>query len=237
MLTQAPIEMIATIGLPRSRVSRAFIGGVAMLIQRVALACASRSCIAVALLVVFAPSHVRRLEAQEDPSEPSQVTQEGTPSSQVLPDAPSPAAATTSPRMPPSQTDRGHIPFKRLADIDLNIQPSGKLLPEDVAVPFFNQASTDADAASRNWAIKEFVWEAPGLCYRPLYFEEVGLERHGYSFGCLQPAVSSAQFFGRSLALPVLMAVQPPGECIYPLGHDRPGESVPFYIDGPLRRR
>ena len=195
-----------------------------MLIQRVALACASRSCIAVALLVAFASSHACRLEAQE-----------GTPPSEVLPDTPSSAAPSLP--MPPSQANRDHIPFKRLAEIDLNIQPSGKLLPEDVAVPFFNQASTDADAASRNWAIKEFVWEAPGLCYRPLYFEEVGLERHGYSFGCMQPAVSSAQFFGRSLALPVLMAVQPPGECIYPLGQERPGNSVPFSIYGPLRRR
>jgi hypothetical protein len=78
--------------------------------------------------------------------------------------------------------------------------------------------------------LREYTWIAPEMCHRPLYFEEINLERHGLSFGIAQPAVSSAQFFGRTLALPYLIAAQPPRECVYTLGHDRPGTCVPYTL-------
>jgi hypothetical protein len=106
--------------------------------------------------------------------------------------------------------------------------PSGEL-PEDFAAPRFAQAGViNAPAIeSRNWMASDFYWVAPGLCTGPLYFEEVNLERYGYKFGCLQPAVSAAHFFATIPLLPYKMVVHPPHECVYTLGYYRPGDCAP----------
>ena len=76
------------------------------------------------------------------------------------------------------------------------------------------------------------------MCHRPLYFEEIYLERHGYNFGCAQPLVSAAHFFGRIPVLPYMMVVDRPCDCIYTLGHYRPGSCAPFrYHVAPLRAK
>jgi hypothetical protein len=82
----------------------------------------------------------------------------------------------------------------------------------------------------RPWHGQVFAWEAPGLYHCPLYFQEVTLERYGYSWGLAQPAVSVAHFFGRIPALPYLMTVDPPLRCVYTLGHYRPGSCVPPFL-------
>ncbi|MCC6510242.1 MAG: hypothetical protein IT423_14150 [Pirellulaceae bacterium] len=56
---------------------------------------------------------------------------------------------------------------------------------------------------------------AADVMYRPLYFEEVNLERYGRSRGPLQPAVSAARFFGTIPALPYAMTVRHPGQVNY----------------------
>lgn len=79
------------------------------------------------------------------------------------------------------------------------------------------------------WAQQDFRWSATRLCHGPLYFEEVNLERYGYQCRpCLQPFVSGAHFFLTVPALPYKMTVHPPNECIYTLGHYRPGSRVPW---------
>ena len=71
------------------------------------------------------------------------------------------------------------------------------------------------------------------FCHRPLYFEEINLERYGYGCGwCLQPGASAAHFFGTVPALPYLMTVDCPHECIYTLGHYRPGSCPPWRATG-----
>lgn len=70
-------------------------------------------------------------------------------------------------------------------------------------------------------------WEAPGTMHQPLYFEDVNLERAGHSWGVFQPAMSAVHFFGRIPALPYLAAAHPPRECVYTLGHYRPGSCSP----------
>jgi hypothetical protein len=83
----------------------------------------------------------------------------------------------------------------------------------------------------RVWTPLCYCWEAPSLCYGPLYFEETNLERFGYSqtyLRTMQPLVSSAQFFGTSFILPYLLVAEPPCECVYTLGEYRPGSCVPF---------
>jgi hypothetical protein len=77
-----------------------------------------------------------------------------------------------------------------------------------------------------------YTWKASGLCHKPLYFEEVALERYGHSAGpYLQPVASAAHFFLIVPALPYFMGVYPPNECIYTLGYYRPGSCAPYILD------
>jgi hypothetical protein len=81
----------------------------------------------------------------------------------------------------------------------------------------------------RCWEQNTYMWKASALCHKPLYFEEEQLERYGHSFApCFQPFVSGAHFFTRPFVLPYCMGVEPPCECIYALGHYRPGNCAPY---------
>lgn len=51
--------------------------------------------------------------------------------------------------------------------------------------------------------------------YKPLYFEEVNLERYGRSAGIWQPAISTTRFFGTVPLLPYKMAVHSPHQVYY----------------------
>jgi hypothetical protein len=76
------------------------------------------------------------------------------------------------------------------------------------------------------------MWKASGLCSKPLYFEQVQLERYGHDWGpVLQPFVSGAHFFGTIPILPYKMGLQPPNECDYSLGYYRPGSCAPYMIE------
>jgi hypothetical protein len=83
--------------------------------------------------------------------------------------------------------------------------------------------------AGRCWEQTTYMWKASALCHKPLYFEDEQLERYGHSFSpCLQPFVSGAHFFTHVPVLPYCMGVEPPNECIYALGHYRPGDCAPY---------
>jgi hypothetical protein len=78
------------------------------------------------------------------------------------------------------------------------------------------------------WPGYDFQWSATAMHHRPLYFEDVNAERYGYTVSeVLQPAVSGAHFFASIAALPYKMTTHPPCECIYTLGHYRPGSCAP----------
>ncbi len=84
----------------------------------------------------------------------------------------------------------------------------------------------------RQWAQTTFTWKASALCHKPLYFEDVHLERYGHSWGpLLQPVMSGAHFFGSVLALPYQAGMYPPNECMYTLGYYRPGSCAPYMLD------
>jgi hypothetical protein len=86
----------------------------------------------------------------------------------------------------------------------------------------------------RNFAPTTFTWKASALCHKPLYFEQVGVERYGHTWGpFLQPVVGGAHFFGSVILLPYKMGVEPPWECVYPLGYYRPGSCAPYTV-GPV---
>ena len=83
----------------------------------------------------------------------------------------------------------------------------------------------------REWLASTITWKAAALCHKPLYFEEVQLERYGHSAGpFLQPVVSGAHFFLNIAALPYKMGINPPNECRYALGYYRPGSCAPWLL-------
>lgn len=86
--------------------------------------------------------------------------------------------------------------------------------------------------AGRHWTELTYTWKASALCHKPLYFEEEHLERYGHEWGpYLQPVISGAHFFVTIPILPYKMGLEPPNECIYALGHYRPGNCAPYLID------
>jgi len=96
----------------------------------------------------------------------------------------------------------------------------------------------------RSWTPQTVTWHASSLCHKPLYFENIQLERYGHSRGpFMQPIHSTFHFFGRLFTLPYQSAIHPPNECQYALGFYRPGncapwllEPIPFSRDG-IRRQ
>jgi hypothetical protein len=87
----------------------------------------------------------------------------------------------------------------------------------------------DREVAERMFADSVLTWKASGLCHKPLYFEDVQLERYGHEWGpVVQPALSTVRFFGDLAVLPYKMGIHPPNECQYALGYYRPGECAPW---------
>ena len=87
---------------------------------------------------------------------------------------------------------------------------------------------------TRQFAASTMTWKASGACHKPLYFEDVQLERYGHEWGpVVQPVASTVRFFGDIAILPYKMGIHPPNECQYPLGYYRPGSCAPWTI-GPI---
>lgn len=117
----------------------------------------------------------------------------------------------------------------RLDTIDLHIGVPGE---EGEDYPFACSIEDGTVFAPRCWCDITYMWKASGLCHKPLYFEDVHLERYGHSWGpFVQPLVSGAHFFGTLPILPYKMGLKTPNECVYTLGHYRPGDCAPYLID------
>jgi hypothetical protein len=85
--------------------------------------------------------------------------------------------------------------------------------------------------ASRDWLASTLEYQASALCHKPLYFEEVQLERYGHTAGPFrQPIISGAHFMLNLALLPYHMGINPPTECQYVLGYYRPGNCAPWMI-------
>jgi hypothetical protein len=134
---------------------------------------------------------------------------------------------TAMPKPAPPNDPCGLVAEKSLDQLGINITIPQGALPTDHGTVCL--ASLSADSAVRGWPTFHYLWDATCLCHRPLYFEEVNLERYGYGCGCcLQPLASAAHFFGTVPALPYCMAAECPHECVYTLGHYRPGSCPPW---------
>jgi len=81
---------------------------------------------------------------------------------------------------------------------------------------------------SRDWTPLTMTWKASALCHKPLYFEEVQLERYGHTTGPFsQPLFSGGHFILNIATLPYKMGMHPMNECQYSLGYYRPGSCAP----------
>jgi hypothetical protein len=124
------------------------------------------------------------------------------------------------------QIDAGWKPIGAVsASITL---PAGEL-PANLAAPRFAQAGVIAAPINQNhdWPTLAYSWQASAVGHNPLYFEDVNLERYGYSRGILQPFISGGRFFTTVVLLPYKVVAHRPSEIIYPLGYYRPGDPAP----------
>ncbi len=103
--------------------------------------------------------------------------------------------------------------------------PPGENIPCECVIP-------PGQFSPRSWPMLTYTWKASALCHKPLYFEEVQLERYGHSPGpYLDPIVSAAHFFVTIPLLPYYMGIDSPWECQYSLGYYRPGSCAPYMIE------
>jgi hypothetical protein len=115
--------------------------------------------------------------------------------------------------------------LKRIEKITSDIKPTDGRFPRECGID-------TVSFQPRTWPPTTFNWKASGLCHKPLYFEDVHLERYGHSWGpYLQPIFSGAHFFLNVPTLPYKMGLYPPGECMYSLGYYRPGNCAPYMLD------
>tara|TARA_R110002073_G_scaffold29177_15_gene92146 strand:+ start:7065 stop:8999 length:1935 start_codon:yes stop_codon:yes gene_type:complete len=123
------------------------------------------------------------------------------------------------------QTGHGtteELSINRLSEADLAYISDNWGLPKECLIE--QVAYTE-----RSWQSTTMTWKASNLCHKPLYFEDVNLERYGHTRGPLwQPVVSSAHFFVNIAVLPYKMGVHAPNECQYALGYYRPGNCAPW---------
>ncbi len=124
-------------------------------------------------------------------------------------------------------------PFRPITQVTIDATMPAGIVPggpgvEQAGVPSPPWPTIEDPRLWGGWAEMDYQWSATRLCHRPLYFEQVNLERYGYTVSpCLQPAISGAHFFLTIPTLPYQVTAQPPRECIYTLGYYRAGSRVP----------
>jgi hypothetical protein len=87
-------------------------------------------------------------------------------------------------------------------------------------------------SVERFFPLVNYNWLASNLHHKPLYFQDVPLERYGHKFPYgLQPFVSLGRFGVQLIGIPYQMAMDPICEDVYALGLYRPGDCAPklFY--------
>ena len=115
--------------------------------------------------------------------------------------------------------------LKPIGELTTNITPPEGDLPHDCSMG-------EGPFQWRAFCPTTFAWTASALCHKPLYFEDVQLERYGHMCGpWLQPFASGVQFFATIPILPYEMGVELPTECIYTLGYYRPGDCAPYMLE------
>jgi hypothetical protein len=122
------------------------------------------------------------------------------------------------------ETVKVDLSIRPINSISLNIAPPGKgEVPPNLAMERM-RGELPHLLQDRPYEPWNYYWTATSFCHQPLYFEEVNVERYGHNAGCLQPAFSAAHFFVTIPMLPYKMGMDHPCDCVYTLGHSRPGD-------------
>ncbi len=118
------------------------------------------------------------------------------------------------------------LAYSRLSEADLAAVSEFWRLPEVCLI------GNRGGSPYRNWTPQVVTWKASNLCHKPLFFENVQLERYGHSRGPIaQPIHSTLHFFVSLVSVPYNTAISPPNECEYALGFYRPGNCAPWLKD------
>lgn len=166
----------------------------------------------------------------------------------LLPPAPDSREATSPAPIPAGDTG---VPgmnddiFRPISQIQpyYTYSPTGKkpyeyLCPQPDSIPENERARCPeffqlpaGGSLDRHFAMVDYQFFATDLKHKPLYFEDVALERYGQQWPCgIQPFVSIAKFGVQGIGLPYQMAIDPVWRDIYPLGYYRPGDNAPELI-------
>ena len=114
------------------------------------------------------------------------------------------------------------VPVGNMSDGDLQAMASYWQLPKECTV-------STSSFTGRNWIPQTVTWKASNLCHKPLFFENIQLERYGHSHGpFIQPVQSTVHFFSSLAMVPYNMGITPANECQYALGFYRPGNCAPW---------
>ena len=114
------------------------------------------------------------------------------------------------------------VPVGNMSDADLAAMSSYWQLPSECTI-------STSSFTGRNWIPQTVTWKASNLCHKPLFFENIQLERYGHSHGPFTQPIHSAVHFFTSLALvPYNSGITPANECQYALGFYRPGNCAPW---------
>jgi HEAT repeat protein len=109
---------------------------------------------------------------------------------------------------------------------DLEPQPP-VLVPEKIAEA--GRLPPSGTGFTRGFTSVGFGWDAPAVCFRPLYFEDINVERYGIHCGFCEIAATTARFTKNVLLFPYKLLVQPGCENIYTLGYERPNNCIPLF--------
>jgi hypothetical protein len=87
---------------------------------------------------------------------------------------------------------------KTIGELRARITPSEGDLPADHAASLFAMAEVQYHGlgTARGWSGSSFAWANTGLCFRPLYFQDINLERVGYHYLCAHSLVSDINLDG-----------------------------------------
>lgn len=128
-------------------------------------------------------------------------------------------------------------------EVSLDIRPDFPT-PDDSAKDLLTHRIADPREIrlEQGWSHVHFHWAATNFWHRPLYFEDILLERHGQTAGPLvQPLLSGLRFFGTIPMLPYKAGIERPRDRVYTLGYGRPGNwthpmrrRLPFELDAAL---
>lgn len=180
------------------------------------------------------PAATRRPPIRLADAEPLLAMQQPSPSAS---DLPSPVDEAIEEQLA-RELEAFELDVKPIHELSTRIAPEQGDLPKDYAAARFFREGEIAHRMgySRTKVETSMSWEAPKLCYRPLYFQDINLERHGYKVPLVQPALSAAHFFGRVPLMPYMMVNEGHFNCQYTLGHYRPGDYAPYSLYIPRLR-